>query len=345
MGRGHLKSYPPDVDLRAIGERGILTVLKKALSRVESPGLVRGIGEDCAVIPMARDRYLLVTTDTLVEGTHFRLDYTSPYLLGKKTLAVNLSDLAAMGGVPTHAFFNLAAPEETPVSFVRQMVRGITFWCRRYGVPVVGGDTVSCPGGVVLTVTLLGKGQRGKIVFRSGARAGDLVFVSGCLGDAAAGLELLEKKPELGASYRQLLRSQLDPMPQLELGRHLAEHKLASAMIDLSDGLGTDLAHIAEESGVGAEVDADKLPISKACRRLAKEFGTSPLAWAVAGGEDYGLLFTVPAVKARKLIQNVQTKAGLFCIGRIVKGRGVFLREKGHKRDIAYKGYDHFTKR
>lgn len=337
------------MDLKGIGERGLLAFIKRVLSGVESPGVVRGIGEDCAVIPLAGTQYLLVTTDTLVEGVHFCLDYTTPYLLGKKTMAVNLSDLASMGGVPTHAFFNLALPEKTPISFVRDLLRGIKFWCQRYNVPIVGGDTVSCPEGMVLTVTVLGRGHREKIVFRSGAREGDLIFVSGCLGDAAAGLALLEAghrhKPRAG--YRRLFRSQLDPAPQLELGRYLAEHKLASAMIDLSDGLATDLAHIAEESGLGAEIDADKLPISRACRRMARELSSSALPWALFGGEDYGLLFTVSPDKAGKLKKGIKFLAagGPFCVGQMVKGSGVFLRQDGGRENIAYRGYDHFAKK
>ncbi len=345
--RSDPKSHPTDIDLEAIGEPEFLAIVKKALSRVESPGVIRGIGEDCAVIPVDDSRCLLVTTDTLIEGVHFRLDYTTPYLLGKKSIAVNLSDIASMGGVPTHAFLNLALAEKTPVSFARKLLRGLTFWCQRYKVPIIGGDTVSCPHGVMLTVTVLGKGYREKIVFRSGARQGDLIFVSGYLGDAAAGLALLEKEHKTGTAYRQLIRAQMDPVPQVELGRHLAEHKLVSAMIDVSDGLATDLAHIAEESGVGAEVDAGRLPISGACRKLARKFDSSVLTWALYGGEDYGLLFTVSpdnAEKVKKVVKSL-TEAGPFCVGRIVKGAGVFLRGDGRKEDITHKGYDHFAKR
>ncbi|MFZ5995709.1 MAG: thiamine-phosphate kinase [Thermodesulfobacteriota bacterium] len=342
-----LKSYPTGADLKAIGEQGLLSILRKNFSRVKRPDILRGIGEDCAVIPMSRTRHLLVTTDTLVEGIHFRLDYTTPYLLGKKAMAVNLSDVASMGGAPTHAFLNLALPEELPVSFVRQLIQGINFWCRRYSVPIIGGDTVSCPYGVVLTITVLGEGHKGEIALRSGAREGDLIFVSGYLGDAAAGLALLAGKRKPDPAYRRLVRAQLDPIPQLELGRYLAGHKLASAMIDLSDGLATDLAHIAEESGVAAEIDYGNLPISVACCKLAKESGASARAWALFGGEDYGILFTVSPDNAEKIKKEVKslTGAGPFCVGKIVKGRGVFLWEGGYKKDITHKGYDHFAKK
>jgi len=343
-----LKSYLTGADLKAIGEQGLLSILEENFSRVERPDVLRGIGEDCAVIPISRTQCLLITTDTLVEGVHFRLDYTPPYLLGKKAMAVNLSDVAAMGGVPTHAFLNLALPERMPVAFVRRLVQGINFWCRRYSVPIIGGDTVSCPYGVVLTITVLGKGYKGKIALRSGAREGDLIFVSGYLGDAAAGLALLEGKRKPDTAYRRLFRAQLDPIPQLELGRCLAEHKLASAMIDLSDGLATDLAHIVEESGVAAEIDAGKVPISTACRKLARESDASALAWALFGGEDYGLLFIVSpdnAEKIRKELKSLTKVEGPFCVGKIVKGRGVFLWGNGYKKDITHKGYDHFAKR
>ncbi len=342
-----LKSYLTGADLKAIGERGLLSILKKNFSRVERPDVLRGIGEDCAVIPISRTRCLLVTTDTLVEGIHFRLDYTTPYLLGKKAMAVNLSDVASMGGVPTHAFLNLALPERMSVSFVHQLAQGINFWCRRYSVPIIGGDTVSCPYGVVLTITVLGKGYKGKIALRSGAREGDLIFVSGYLGDAAAGLALLGEKRRPGTAYRRLFRAHLDPIPQLELGRYLAEHKLASAMIDLSDGLATDLAHIAEESGVAAEIDAGKLPISTACRKLARKSGASALAWALFGGEDYGILFIVSPDNDEEIRKELKslTKVGPFCVGKIVRGRGVFLRENGYRKDITHNGFDHFAKK
>ncbi len=328
--------------LAGTGELGLLSMFRKKLSGHDVPGVLQGIGDDCAVVHFSADEGLLVTTDTLVQDVHFRLDYTTPYLLGKKTVAVNLSDVAAMGGTPTYAFLNFAAPKEMPLSFARSFLQGMDFWCKRQGVAVIGGDTVSSPTGVVLTLTLLGRGPQGRIVFRSGAQEGDHIFVSGCLGDAAAGLAALDQGYQHDAACRGLVRSHLDPVPQLELGKYLADEGLASAMIDLSDGLATDLAHVAEESSVGAEVYADKIPVSRACRKLAERLGRSPLVWALSGGEDYHLLFTVPQNRVETILKRPEGVPPLFPVGRIVKGRGVSLWQDGRKTDITYKGFSHF---
>ncbi|MFH1147574.1 MAG: thiamine-phosphate kinase, partial [Pseudomonadota bacterium] len=286
--------------LAEIGELGVVDLVRKSAHRPKNKDLVRGIGEDCAVISFDKT-YLLVTTDALVENVHFSLNYTTPYLLGKKSVAVNLSDIAAMGGRPRYVFLTLAAPGQLTVSFARQFLRGMNYWSRRFDLLLAGGDTVHSPSGLVLNITVIGQGQKDSTVFRSGAKEGDLIFVSGYLGDSAAGLELLQRGYSKNGAYGRLVKAHLDPVPQLPLGQYLSQNHLASAMIDLSDGLATDLAHIGEESGIGAEVYADRIPTSRACRKFSEVSGSSPTAWALTGGEDYGLLFTVPAKKAEEL--------------------------------------------
>lgn len=324
--------------LAETGERAVIRLIEKLFPAVQ-PDLVRGIGEDCAVISQ-QDDYLLVTTDTLVEGVHFRLDYTSPYLLGKKALAVNLSDIAAMGGIPAYAFLNLAAPPQLPLSFIRKLLQGINSWSKRYKVPLIGGDTVSSNGKIVLTITLIGRSPEKKAAFRSGAKEGDLVFVSGYLGDSAAGLTLLERNPAPQAEYKRLIKAHLDPTPRIELGRQLVQNNLINSMIDISDGLATDLAHVAEESGMGAEISSARVPISPSCRKLAKELNRSPMTWALSGGEDYEILFTVPKDKAGEL---PKISSRIFKIGRIVKKMGIYLIDNNEKKDISYTGFSHFS--
>lgn len=327
--------------LAEIGELGILDLIRKNVPRPKDKDLVRGIGEDCAVISFDKT-YVLVTTDALVESVHFSLNYTTPYLLGKKSVAVNLSDIAAMGGRPRYAFLTLAAPEQLTVSFLKQFFRGMNYWCRRFNLFLAGGDTVHSPLGLVLNITIIGQGQKDRTVFRSGAGEGDLIFTSGCLGDSAAGLELLQRGYNKNGPYGRLVKAHLDPVPQLPLAQYISQNHLASAMIDLSDGLASDLAHIGEESGLGAEIYADRIPISPSSRKFAEISGASSTAWALTGGEDYGLLFTVSAKNAEKMKQIPKTLPTPFFLGRMIKERGVFLIENGKRKDIAYKGFSHF---
>lgn len=309
-------------------------------------GLVQGIGDDCAVLAAPGAAALtLVTTDTLVEGVHFDLAWHPPELLGRKAVAVNVSDVAAMGGVPRFALLSLAVPDEAGVDLLDPLLRGFMAGLARYRVTLIGGDTVKSDQGLVLSVTVLGEVARGRVVYRSGARPGDLIWVSGTLGQAAAGLELCRQGRTGG--YPDLIQAHLDPLPETELGAVLADAGLVSAMIDMSDGLASDLAHICEESGVGAVVEAANLPIADSTREAACSLGLDPLQLAIAGGEDYRLLFTASAADSARLMALAGHAVGhrLFRVGEIVAGQGVVLRADGRESTIGYQGYDHFQKR
>ena len=309
--------------------------------------LVKGIGDDCAVLASpGAESLTLVTTDTLVEGVHFDLSWHPPHLLGHKAVAVNVSDIAAMGGRPRFALLSLAAPAQAGLDLLDPLLQGFMAALARYRVTLIGGDTVRSEQGLVLSITLLGEVGRDQLIQRAGARPWDQVWVSGPLGQAAAGLTICRQgRSELSVSHAELVQAHLDPQPETALGAALAASGLVTSMIDLSDGLATDLAHICEESGVGAVVTAEALPISDSTREAARILGLDPLRLAIAGGEDYRLLFTAPLSAGHKLreLAHLATGGQLFRVGEIGGGQGVRLRCKGRDTRIDFQGYDHFS--
>lgn len=265
--------------------------------RTQPPETGIGIGDDCAVFQSAAGCDQLVCCDLMVEGTHFDPAYCSLADVGYKCLVVNLSDIAAMGGVPRQAVVGLALPG-SPEQY-DPLVDGLVEAASRFGVTITGGDTVASPAGLSVSVTVLGEVASGTAVLRTGARPGDGIWVTGggggSVGDSALGLEILRNGGRItGAGERTLATRHLRPEPRLAEGRLLAEHRLASAMIDISDGLLADLAHIVTGSGVGAEIDAGKIPLSDALVRHLSGTKADPLDFALTGGEDFELLFTVP---------------------------------------------------
>ena len=323
----------------------------------KDPDLLVGIGDDCAVIVHGGGSLLAVTTDTLVESVHFDLEYFDPWHLGRKTAGVNLSDMAAMGARPRWAFLNIASRRRLPPGFWDEFTDGLLSRLSQFGAVLAGGDTVSSPDGISLTLTLIGELIPDKWMGRAGARAGDIIYCSGYLGDAASGLQCLKAFRRRGGRGRSLLLPQkrpairrlvdrhLDPEPRVALGRALAESGLVSAAIDLSDGAATDLAHICKSSGVGAEVEASLLPISRAARSVCRLYGLSPLWLAVSGGEDFELLWTVPPENEALMIETAARVLGHrpFRIGRLIDAQGVCLKAGGRVADIAFSGYEHIV--
>lgn len=320
--------------LKELGERRVISRIRHGFSE-RRPGILIGIGDDAALVKAPRS--LLLTTDILVEDEDFRRAVHPPRLLGRKALNVNLSDIAAMGGRPLHALVGMAMPGDLEESWLRKFMAGFRSAARETGVVLVGGD-LSQSDKVMISVTVTGEAK--SPVTRSGARAGNGVFVSGTLGDAAQGFRLLEEGglQGKGRGVRPLIRAFLDPAPRLELGALLARRHLASAMIDISDGLSVDLAHICEESGVGAEVEASRIPISPALRRLSKD----PLTLALHGGEDFELLFTVRPAKLAE-VERLPSKFRLTMIGRVTAGKKIFLVGSDKKKTpLRPGGFDHF---
>lgn len=318
--------------MQQLGEFGLIDRIRKMTS-VPDPSWV-GIGDDCAVIPLSPETGgapasdLLVSTDMLVEGTHFLMEDISPRQLGWKSAAVNISDIAAMGGKPIATFLSLALPKTLPEQWMQEFMEGYNGISEKYGAALLGGDTTCSPDRICINVAVLGTCPRGKARLRSAARPGDLVCVTGTLGDSAAGLKLILSGLK-GAAPR-LMDRHYTPTPRVEEGLALSCLPGVHAMMDISDGVGSDLRHILDESGVGARIDTGKLPISKELQALCSEKGWDPKELALSGGEDYELLFTMDPQETPDIPYTV--------IGEITANPTVTW--EGGSRD--YMGYKHF---
>lgn len=301
------------VEVRSLGEFGLIDALRRQLaSRAD---VLVGIGDDAAVVRCPPQRDLVLTTDMALEGVHFRLDWTSPYDLGRKVMASNVSDLAAMGAEPAWALVSIGLAPSVSVDWIQQLYKGLEDELKLGGGAVVGGDTISSQTGIVINIALLGWVPTNGATLRRGAQVGDVVCVTGQIGDAAAGLYLLQhpnvRKNTPADTASHLITRQLRPTPRLTAGQSLrAGHPVqATAMADLSDGLAGDLERICTESGVGAQIWVKALPLSAPLRALCSQTGQDPLVWALHGGEDYELVFTAPVAAIRRLV-NSQTEPG-----------------------------------
>ena len=330
-----------------IAEKALIAQVRRLAMLARNPTVQTGIGDDCAVLRLLpgrrkergeeKEKDTLVTTDFTLEGIHFRRDWHPAESVGHRCLARGLSDIAAMGGEPVAAFLSLALPRELPQSWVGRFARSLISLAERYNVTLAGGDTAESPNGVLADIVVVGTTPKGKALLRSGARPGDRIYVSGELGGSAAAVRQMRKKPTRKLNPREYPRH-FFPEPRLELGRVLREKGLASAMIDTSDGLSTDLAHICEESGVGAELQAEDIPrasVGKPAREVDLQF-------ALHGGEDYELLFTAP--RGKRIPPRI---AGIPVthIGHVTRQRKIFLRNKGGVRyELEPLGWEHFRR-
>jgi thiamine-monophosphate kinase len=326
------------------GELALLDRIRSRVSRSPVGGLRLGIGDDCAILRLKASEELAVTTDLSIAGRHFRLEWHPPEAVGHRTLARGLSDIAAMGGRPLAAFLSLGLPRELAAQKGRRrpwidgFLDGFLALADRYQTPLAGGDLAESPMAAA-DIVLLGAVPRGKALLRSGARPGDAVWVTGALGGAAAGLELLSQGRSRAVSTNSekmgdLLAPHLWPQPRIVQGLWLLRRQAATAAIDLSDGLSTDLDHVCTESGVAAEIDAGALPI----------YATATLNQALHGGEDYELLFTArPNTAIPRSISGIAVTK----IGRIVKRRvgqpRVVLMDTSGSRPLRPAGWEHFS--
>lgn len=271
---------------------GEFELIEKIRALFPAPAGILGIGDDCSVIPQRDGMDTLVSTDMLVEGVHFLFDDISPEQLGWKSAAVNISDIAAMGGRPVSTYLSIALPRDIGQEWVMRFINGYREISGRFGAPLLGGDTCSSPDRLCISVTVLGECEHGKALLRSGAKPGDLVCVTGFLGESAAGLRvILEGKPRTGAAGR-LVEKHYRPLPRVSEGVALASSGAVTSMMDISDGVASDLRHIMKESGVGAVIDTGRIPISEDLKAVCPLFGWDSLPLALEGGEDYELLFT-----------------------------------------------------
>jgi thiamine-monophosphate kinase len=318
-----------------ISEKALIAEIRRA---AKSSNAVRaGIGDDCAILRGRSGRETLVTTDFSLEGVHFRRDWHSADSVGHRCLARGLSDIAAMGGDPEAAFLSLALPRGLPQSWVKGFFCGLMRLAERFRVTLAGGDTAESPDGILADIVVVGSVPKGKCVLRSGARTGDRIFVSGDLGGSAAAVLQLTGKPKVKLRPRDYPRHYY-PEPRMALGRILREKGFASAMIDTSDGLSTDLGHLCEESGVGAKVDATLIPratVGTPTREVALDL-------ALHGGEDYELLVTVPPGK------RVPAQVGgvaLTQIGEITRSQKIIIQTLANRaHELRSRGWEHFRR-
>ena len=325
--------------LSRLGEFGLIEKIRRATPK--GRGVLLGIGDDAAWVA-SPGRSSLVTADLLIEGIHFDLKWTSLFNLGYKTLAVNLSDIAAMGGIPAYLILSLGIPPAFDSSDIGDFYRGIRFLAAKHGVALVGGDTNAAKL-LIISACVLGHAPH-RPIRRNGARAGDDIYVTGTLGDAALALKLLKSRSQRGkrGSATYLLSRHHRPTPRITAGALLARERLATAMIDVSDGLIQDLGHICKASGIGAEIWQERLPLSRAYRTLAGKGGSS---YALSGGEDYELLFCARQ-RDRGRIEKLQKQArvAITRIGTcdLKTNRISVLNASGKALKTGIAGHDHF---
>jgi thiamine-monophosphate kinase len=296
-------------------------------------GIPTGIGDDCAILQMPVGQQTLVTTDFSLEGVHFRRDWHPAEAVGHRCLTRGLSDIAAMGGTPIAAFLSLALPQDLRQTWVNRFVKGLLNLADRFNIGLAGGDTAQSPGGILADIVVVGSVPKGKAIRRSGARPGDGIYVTGGLGGAAATLKLLFAGRKLRPAD---FPRHFYPTPRLEVGQFLLEKALASAMIDLSDGLSTDLGHVCDESGVGAEIQTEAIPRA----HIGKIAQTVDLEFALHGGDDYELLFTAPGSKR---VPGAIAGVEITQIGHITRGKKVvIMNRQGMGVKFRPQGWEHF---
>jgi len=305
-----------------------------ALIRSRAPGrkgTILGIGDDCAILRVRQGHEILATTDFSLEGVHFRRQWHPPEAVGHRCLARGLSDIAAMGGEPIAAFLSLALPRQLPQTWVNRFLTGLLRLADECKVTLAGGDIAESPAGVLADIVVVGSAPGGKAIRRSGARPGDRIYVTGELGGSAATLDRLFSGVKLRVAD---CPHHFYPVPRLKVGRWLRDHGIASAMIDTSDGLSTDLAHICEESGVGAEIRADAIPRAS----IGKPVREVDMRFALHGGEDYELLFTASAAARipEKIIGVPVTE-----IGKIRRRAGLYLMDHNRLTRLKPQGWEH----
>jgi thiamine-monophosphate kinase len=339
-------------ELGTLGEFGLIERIKANQATKQQKSTLRGIGDDCAVIEKSRSEVTLISTDILLEGIHFDLGYTPLQHLGYKAVAVNVSDVAAMNGIPQQITVSIAISNRFSVEAIDELYSGIKLACENYKVDLVGGDTTSSQRGLMISVTVLGTAKKTEVAYRSGAKVNDVICVSGDLGAAYAGLQTLEREkavfssnpdmqPELeGKDY--VIKRLLKPEGRTDIVHELKDLGIIpTSMIDISDGLASEMLHICNASGVGAYVFEDKLPISHQTEQTLFDFKLDPTTAAMNGGEDYELLFTVSMADFEKL----KNHEDITTIGYITEAKNgvIMISKKGNQYPIKAQGWNHLN--
>ncbi len=304
--------------------------------------VVKGIGDDCAVLRVPKGHQILVTTDFTIEKVHFLRQWHSPELVGWRCLTRGLSDIAAMGGEPLAVFLSLAVASEVSQEWVNGFMKGVLKLAKEFQVPLAGGDTAQAASGIQADIVVVGSVPNGQAILRSAAKPGDTIYVTGGLGASAAEIATMKStmksktKPPSRKTFKirqRISHSGLRPNPRLPVGQWLRKHGIASAMIDISDGLSTDLNHICQESSVGAEITAESIPLG----RLPGATNFVALPFALHGGEDYELLFTSSKAVPKKIAGVAITPIGI-----ITRSKGMRLINDGKVRRLPVEGWEHF---
>lgn len=314
------------------GEFGFIDYINAAFPVPE--GTV-GIGDDCAVLP-AGEGELLISTDLLMEGVHFLRSESSPEDVGWKAAAVNLSDIAAMGGKPVATFLSIALPKDAQGEWAERFIEGYRQISSQYDVPLLGGDTTSSLRDIAVNVGILGRCQSGKRLMRSGAKVGETIYVTGPLGDSAAGLQAILKGIRRSEEVKTLIERHKRPLPRVDAGVILIQSGKVGAMMDISDGIASDMRHIMKASKVGAVIALDSLPLSSELISVCAEQGWDRYVLSTSGGEDFELLFTGPDGLENELDIKV------YPVGKIVDGNELIWTVEGSAVDYDYMGYKHF---
>lgn len=328
--------------VRDVGEFALIRRLQKRLGRRPQPV---PLGDDAAVLNWRENTPLVVTCDIQMEGIHFRRSYLTPEGIGYRAMAVNLSDLAAMGAVPEYAVVSLGLPGHFSVDELDALYDGFENALSRFGGEIVGGNLSFSPGRLLVDITLIGRPAARRVLTRSGARPGDRIYLTGTCGAAALGFLVLNRlPPEKRKRFAPLVQAHLAPVPLIALGSRLAEIEGITAAIDTSDGLVQDLGHICEASRVGAVLFAEALPVPPLAQELCRELGRDLQSIILGGGEDYQLLFTTRPAVSEEAVRRLarETGSSVQCIGEIVAGEGVWLQEGKSRRRLKASGWDHF---
>jgi thiamine-monophosphate kinase len=331
------------VTVDSLTEGELIARIRQQLSPAPDWLLV-GIGDDAAVVEAERNRVEVLTVDALVEGIHFDRAFVPPDAIGHRALAVNLSDLAAMGAAPRLALLSMVLPPALPLADFDRIAAGFAALAARYRLHLVGGNLTRSPGPLMLDVTVMGTVKRRQALTRAGARAGDDLYVTGAIGSAAAGLRMLQERATL--SSMTCVERYLRPDPRVRMGMLVSRNRSATACMDLSDGLADAAQQIAGASGVGMTFDAAALPIDPAARAFFEARGLDPVVEALAGGDDYELLIASrPRAKRRLAGAARHGGVALTCIGRCTAERGVTLQRAGGGAEPLPPGYRHFARR
>jgi thiamine-monophosphate kinase len=345
------KNNPKEIE--NLGEFGLINHLTSQI-KLKNPTSIKGVGDDAAVIAPSKNKQIVVTTDMLVEGIHFDLIYTPFKHLGYKAVTVNLSDVYAMNAVPTQITVSIAVSNKISIEALEELYAGMLLACEIYGVDLVGGDTTSSNSGLTISITAVGEAEKKEIVYRNGAKENDLICVSGDLGGAFMGLQLLEREKQIFnenpsiqpdfSGYDYVLERQLKPEPRqdvIEMFKELGVQP--TSMIDISDGLSSEIIHICTQSGVGCTIYEDKLPIDPLTVSTAEEMNLNPSVCALNGGEDYELLFTISLEDYEKIKEQKRVSI----IGHITadKGKHEFVSNGDTVHELTAQGWNAILKK